>query len=37
VEEHGLYFDAFSADLTRYDHMLARMFGTADDGLRDDP
>lgn len=31
VTEHGLYFVAFSADPTRYDRMLARMFGTADD------
>jgi porphyrinogen peroxidase len=35
VTEHGLYFVAFSADPTRYDRMLARMFGTADDGVRD--
>jgi putative iron-dependent peroxidase len=33
--EYGLYFVAFSADRTRYDHMLGRMFGTALDGLRD--
>jgi len=31
VTEHGLYFVAFSADPTRYDRILARMFGNADD------
>jgi len=35
VREHGLYFVAFSADVRRYDVMLSRMFGTADDGLHD--
>jgi putative iron-dependent peroxidase len=35
VEEHGLYFVAFSADRSRYDRMLARMFGTAGDGVLD--
>jgi putative iron-dependent peroxidase len=35
VAEHGLYFVAFSADRTRFDRMLARMFGTAEDGLHD--
>ena len=35
VAEHGLYFVAFSADRSRYDRMLARMFGTAGDGLYD--
>ena len=35
VEEHGLYFIAFSADPSRYDRMLARMFGTAGDGVHD--
>ena len=35
AEEHGLYFVAFSADRSRYDRMLARMFGTAPDGVRD--
>ncbi len=35
VEEHGLYFVAFSADPTRFDEMLARMFGTSGDGIRD--
>lgn len=34
VREHGLFFLAFSADPTRFDRMLARMFGTAD-GVRD--
>jgi porphyrinogen peroxidase len=35
VAEHGLYFVAFSADRARYDLMLARMFGTSDDGGHD--
>ena len=35
VGEYGLYFVAFSADPTRFDKMLARMFGTAGDGLHD--
>jgi putative iron-dependent peroxidase len=35
TEEHGLYFVAFSAERSRYDRMLAHMFGTAPDGLRD--
>lgn len=35
LREHGLYFVAFSADASRFDAMLARMFGTAGDGLRD--
>lgn len=35
LEEHGLQFVAFSASLDRYDVMLARMFGLADDGVRD--
>ncbi len=35
VTEHGLYFVAFSADRVRIDRMLARMFGTAGDGLHD--
>ena len=35
AEEHGLYFVAFSAERSRYDEMLARMFGNAPDGLRD--
>ncbi len=33
VEEYGLYFVAFSADPSRYDRMLARMFGS--DGVHD--
>lgn len=35
VSEHGLYFVAFSSDRTRFDRMLARVFGTAEDGVRD--
>ncbi|MCI4347130.1 MAG: Dyp-type peroxidase [Thermoplasmata archaeon] len=35
VAEHGLYFVAFSADLSRFDRMLARMFGSSGDGVRD--
>jgi putative iron-dependent peroxidase len=35
VAEQGLYFVAFSADRTRFDRMLAQMFGSAEDGLRD--
>ncbi len=35
LKEHGLYFLAFSADPTRYDKMLANMFGTGGDGQRD--
>ena len=35
VAEQGLYFVAFSADRTRFDHMLARVFGTAEDGMAD--
>jgi porphyrinogen peroxidase len=34
VAEHGLYFLGFSAELSRFDRMLARMFGRAD-GIRD--
>jgi putative iron-dependent peroxidase len=33
--EHGLYFVAFSAERSRYDRMLARMFGSDSDGVRD--
>jgi len=33
--EHGLYFLAFSAERRRYDLLLARMFGTAPDRVRD--
>jgi porphyrinogen peroxidase len=35
VAEHGLYFVAFSADRTRFDRMLARMFGLDADGIHD--
>jgi len=35
VQEHGLYFVAFSADPSRFDRMLARMFGTSGDGMHD--
>jgi putative iron-dependent peroxidase len=35
VQEHGLYFVAFSADRSRFDTMLGRMFGTDGDGLHD--
>jgi len=35
VGEYGLNFVAFSADPSRYDHMLARMFGNAGDGTYD--
>jgi porphyrinogen peroxidase len=35
VGEHGLYFVAFSADPSRYERMLARMFGISGDGIRD--
>lgn len=34
-QEHGLYFVAFSAERSRYDRILARMFGTAGDGVYD--
>jgi porphyrinogen peroxidase len=34
-QEHGPYFVAFSAERSRYDRMLARMFGTSGDGIRD--
>ena len=33
--EQGLYFVAFSAERSRYDRMLARMFGNGPDGVRD--
>jgi putative iron-dependent peroxidase len=35
VDEHGLMFFAFSADPSRFEKMLRRMFGAADDGLHD--
>ncbi len=33
--EHGLYFVAFSGERSRYEQLLARMFGNAADGVRD--
>jgi putative iron-dependent peroxidase len=35
LTEHGLYFVAFSSDRPRFDRMLARMFGTDEDGRHD--
>jgi len=35
VDEHGLFFVAFSVDPTRFDKMLARMFGTTGDAQHD--
>lgn len=35
VAEIGLYFIAFSAEISRYEIMLSRMFGTSGDGLSD--
>ena len=35
VDEHGLHFVAFSADPSRFERMLRRMFGQDDDGLHD--
>lgn len=35
VKEHGLNFLAFSAEPSRYERMLARMFGTSGDGQHD--
>jgi len=35
VKEYGLYFLAFSADPSRFDRMLRRMYGTSGDGIRD--
>jgi putative iron-dependent peroxidase len=35
VGEHGLYFLAFACELERFDVQLRRMFGVAEDGLRD--
>jgi porphyrinogen peroxidase len=35
VTEHGLYFVAFAADPSRFDRMLANMFGTSGDGVHD--
>ena len=35
VTEHGLYFVAFSAEASRFENMLRRMFGESGDGVRD--
>ncbi len=35
VAEHGLYFIAFACGIRRFDALLAHMFGTAEDGVRD--
>jgi hypothetical protein len=35
VAEHGPSFVAFSADRTRFDRMLGRMFGTDADRIHD--
>ncbi|MFN8020360.1 MAG: Dyp-type peroxidase [Acidimicrobiales bacterium] len=35
VDEHGLHFVAFSADPSRFERMLRRMYGLDGDGLRD--
>ena len=35
VGEHGLYFLSFSAELSRYEHILASMFGEAEDAIVD--
>ena len=35
VAEHGLYFVAFSANASRFEKMLRRMFGQSGDGVRD--
>jgi putative iron-dependent peroxidase len=35
VREYGLFFVAFSRDPSRFDKLLARMFGTATDSVRD--
>ncbi len=35
LSEHGLYVLAFAADPVRFRLLLGRMFGTAEDGLRD--
>jgi putative iron-dependent peroxidase len=35
VSELGLYFLAFSADISRFERMLARMYGMTGDGLSD--
>ena len=33
--EHGLYFLAFSCELDRFDYLLRRMYGMADDTVQD--
>lgn len=33
--QHGLYFLAFSCELERFDFLLRRMYGLAEDGIRD--
>lgn len=33
--QHGLYFLAFSCDLSRFDFLLRRMYGLTEDGVRD--
>ncbi len=35
VSQHGLYFLAFSAEIERYEHILASMFGQSEDGVVD--
>lgn len=35
VSENGLYFLAFARAIERFDLLLGRMFGVADDGIRD--
>ncbi len=35
VGDKGLYFLAFACEIERFDIQLRRMFGTADDGVRD--
>ncbi|MDF1630218.1 MAG: Dyp-type peroxidase [Alcanivoracaceae bacterium] len=33
--QHGLYFLAFSCEVERFDYLLRRMYGIAEDGVRD--
>lgn len=35
VQQHGLYFLAFSGEIERYDHILASMFGQTEDRIVD--
>tara|TARA_R110000772_G_scaffold93705_1_gene191222 strand:+ start:32523 stop:33440 length:918 start_codon:yes stop_codon:yes gene_type:complete len=35
VQQHGLYFLAFSRDIQRFDRILASMFGCSGDGIHD--